>query len=197
MPAGHSGRIGPNAILQLVPVLEERLGPQRLRIILMSAGIRRLPDGSAMIPEQDAARLHRAVRHFERERADEILREAGARTADYILAHRIPKAAQAILKRLPASLAALILSRAIAQHAWTFAGSGSFRALTPWRFEIAHNPLIADERSEHPLCIWHCAVFEKLYRTLVTKDAVCIEERCGSQAPDAACLFSIRRSCTA
>lgn len=192
LQAGASGLIGPNAILQLMPVLETELGADRAGAIADCAAVT-IPDGLAMIPEHDAARLHRAVREMEPQRAQDLLRDAGSRTADYILAHRIPRFAQTILKMLPVPLAARLLARAIAQHAWTFAGSGTFRARTPWRFEIAHNPLIVGEHANTPLCIWHAAVFEKLYRTLVTKDAECVEERCGAQAGDGLCVFVIRR----
>jgi hypothetical protein len=62
--------------------------------------------------------------------AAEVARSAGRRTADYLLAHRIPKPVQALLKALPARLAARVLLSAIARHAWTFAGSGVFSAST-------------------------------------------------------------------
>lgn len=191
--AGSSGLIGPNAILQLLPVLVARLGATRTHELLHLAQIADIPDGSAMIPQEDAARLHHAVREHEAVQADAILAEAGERTADYILAHRIPRFAQMILKSLPPFLAAPILSRAITQHAWTFAGSGHFRAVTPWRFEIEGNPLIAGEVSDHPLCVWHAAVFMRLYRVLVAPDAVCVEELCGAEAANACCRFVLRR----
>lgn len=193
MQAGPTGLIGPNAILQMLPVLETQCGQVRTHALVAQAGLPTVPDGSAMIPETDAAHLHRAVRQLEPARACDILREAGERTADYILAHRIPRAAQIVLKCLPAPLAARLLAGAIAHHAWTFAGSGRFRVLTPWRFEIAHNPLIAGEHSDRPLCDWHAAVFEKLYRTLVAKNAVCVEETCGAQNGGHLCIFSLKR----
>lgn len=191
MQAGSSGLIGPNAILQLVPVLLERRGVDETRALIHQAGLHRLPDGQAMIPEAEAAQLHCAIRHALPDDAPLILREAGTRTADYILAHRIPRAAQLILKCLPAPLAAHLLARAITQHAWTFVGSGEFHALTPWRFTITHNPLIADEHAATSLCVWHEAVFERLYRVLVSPHARCMEIECGAHNDDGICTFCI------
>ena len=191
--ARSSGLIGPNAILQLMPVLVARLGASRADKLLQIAAISSLPDGTAMIPQEDAAYLHQTIRAHEPDRADQILQEAGEHTADYILAHRIPMIAQMILKALPAPLAARLLSRAITQHAWTFAGSGHFRAVTPWHFEISGNPLIAGERSDHPLCRWHAAVFTRLYSTLVSPKITCVEEACGATHGTGCCCFVLRR----
>jgi divinyl protochlorophyllide a 8-vinyl-reductase len=52
--------------------------------------------------------------------AAEVARDAGLRTADYLLANRIPKPVQVLLKHLPAPLAARVLLSAIRRHAWTF-----------------------------------------------------------------------------
>ena len=90
--------------------------------------------------------------------------EAGTRTAAYVLANRIPKAAQALLKSLPAPLAGPLLLKAIARNAWTFAGSGRVRTAARGRrfvVEIAANPLAM------PGCVWHLAVFEGLFSALV------------------------------
>ena len=181
--------IGPNAILQLWPVLNVQLGAERARALLDQAGLHTLPDGHAMIPETDAASLHRAVRHSAPDEASIILREAGIRTADYILAHRIPKPAQILLKILPTPIAAWLLSRAITQHAWTFVGSGQFRRVTSWQFEIEHNPLIAGEQAETCLCGWHAAVFERLYCALISPHARCEETICGAQTHEDVCCF--------
>jgi divinyl protochlorophyllide a 8-vinyl-reductase len=44
------------------------------------------------------------------------------------------------------------LGKAIARHAWTFAGSGRFRVVAPLVFEIADNPIVRGEVSDVPLC---------------------------------------------
>ncbi|WP_439649779.1 bacteriochlorophyll 4-vinyl reductase [Gymnodinialimonas ulvae] len=184
--------MGPNAILQLLPLLDRLGGPERREQMLAAAGIFELPDGQSMIPEGDAARLHRQLRLDEPELAPRLSAAAGVATANYIMAHRIPKPAQAVLKGLLPALAARALSKAIARHAWTFAGSGAFAVVDPWHFEIVDNPLIRGERSEVCLCDWHAAVFERLYRVLVSRTARCREIQCGALG-DGVCRFEVTR----
>ena len=81
--------------------------------------------------------------------------------------------------------------KAIAKHAWTFAGSGSFRVVTPWRFEIVDNPIVRGERSDTPLCHWHAAVFERLYQVLVDRTAMCREVACCAVTGGNTCRFDI------
>jgi len=189
----HAGLIGPNAVLQLVAVLERHEGPERAAALLADAGLAGRPDGQHMIPEGDAARLHHRLRLEFPARAPDLARAAGFATGDYILDHRIPRAAQAVLKLLPPPLAARALSAAIARHAWTFAGSGTFRVVDPWTFEIDHNPLIRGEHSPAPLCHWHAAVFERLYAVLVHPGVRCVETRCGAQPGSDTCRFEVLR----
>ena len=187
-----AGRIGPNAILQLVPVLDATLGrPARDRLLHLS-GIDALPDGSGMIDETPVARLHQSLRRHYPGRAPALSRAAGQGTADYILAHRIPKPARTLLRALPASLAAPLLSRAIAGNAWTFAGSGRFRLAStrPPVFEIAANPLVRGESSFVPLCHWHAAVFERLFAALVHPAATSRESACCAMGAQA-CRFEV------
>lgn len=189
---GHTGAlIGPNAILQLLPQIERTLGEARVVQLLAEAGVFEVPDGSQMIPEGDAARLHQVLRRDEPDRAAELAARAGRATAEYILAHRIPRPAQLILKGLPAPLAARALSGAIGKHAWTFAGSGAFVAKSPWRFDIAQNPIVQGEHSEGPLCHWHAAVFEHLYRKLVHPRAQCRETYCRAMPGHSICQFGL------
>ena len=191
--AGAGARIGPNAILQMLPVLDAAQGADIRRALLAEAGIVDIPDGSGMIPEGPAAALHQALRHRLPHEAPAIARAAGLATGDYILAHRIPGPAQALLKLLPATVAAPILSRAIAKHAWTFAGSGRFEieALRPPVFLIHDNPVVRGEASEVPLCHWHAAVFERLFRTLVSRQTTVMETACCAQGATA-CRFDLR-----
>ena len=146
-----------------------------------------------MIPEDEAARLHHSIRETLPDMAGELAESSGIATADYILAHRIPKPAQLMLKLLPPGLSARTLSKAISSHAWTFAGSGSFEAVTPWSFEIQNNPLIAGEYSETPLCIWNAAVFGRLYRKLVHPKTICREITCAAQSGHSCCRFELCR----
>lgn len=189
---GSSGVIGPNAILQLLQVLDQSVGPARRAALLAEAGIVNLPDGTCMIPKAQAARLHHCLRHAEPEGARALAARAGIATADYILRHRIPATAQWLLRALPAGPAARFLSRAIARHAWTFVGSGQFKVVAPWTFEIRGNPLIRGDQSEHCICTWHAGVFTRLYQVLVTPDCCCLETSCGAQAPKDPCRFEVR-----
>lgn len=189
--AGQDALIGPNAILQLLPPMDRAFGTARTAQMLAEAGLRDLPDGTSMIPETDAARLHQLLRRDAPDLAATLATEAGRGTADYILAHRIPKPVQTLLKLLPAPLAARVLSSAIAKHAWTFAGSGTFRVVSPWCFEIAQNPIVQGETSATPLCHWHAAVFQRLYRVLVHPAATCVETACCASSAASLCRFDI------
>ncbi|MHA7887038.1 bacteriochlorophyll 4-vinyl reductase [Roseicyclus sp.] len=194
--AGAGSRIGPNAILQLVPVLEDAAGRDVAAHVLAMAGVFELPDPAAgLIDEAPAARLHQAMRLELPEVAPMLAREAGWRTGEYILAHRIPKGAQRLLRVLPARLAVPILSKAIAKHAWTFCGSGAFRLVSTWPavFEIADNPVVRGERSDVPLCHWHAAVFERLFSALCGPRWRAVETRCCAQVR-AACRFELVRA---
>jgi divinyl protochlorophyllide a 8-vinyl-reductase len=156
-------RIGPNAILQLLPVLDRTLGRAARDRLL--AGIDLPPPDAGMWPEAACRAAHLAVWQGLPE-ARVILAEAGEGTADYILAHRIPGPAKRLIRALPSPLGARLLTAAIARHAWTFAGSGRFRVATraPLAFEIENNPLAFGG-------YWHAAVFRRLFRALVWPEA--------------------------
>jgi divinyl protochlorophyllide a 8-vinyl-reductase len=193
--AESTARIGPNAILQLVPVLRDAAGPDMTSHLLAMAGVFELPDPAAgMIDEAPAARLHQAMRAELPDVAPMLAREAGWRTGDYILANRIPRKAQALLRLMPARLSAPILARAVEKHAWTFCGSGAFRLASTWpvAFEIADNPVVRGERSETPLCHWHAAVFERLFSALCGRNWRCRETHCCAQGAYS-CRFEMYR----
>lgn len=187
-----TGLIGPNAILQLLPLLEQAVGVHATQQLLLHANAH-LPTGEEMIPEGEAARLHHSIRETLPNMATELAENSGIATADYILAHRIPKPAQILLKLLPPGLSARALSKAITAHSWTFAGSGTFEAVTPWSFEIENNPLIRGEHSDTPLCTWHAAVFGRLYRKLVHPKIICREITCAAQGGHDCCRFELYR----
>lgn len=187
-----TGLIGPNAILQLLPMLDRIGGPDRRAQILAAAGIFEVPDGQSMIAEGDAARLHRQLRQEEPDLAPALSAKAGVATANYILANRIPRAAQWVLKALPKRAAARVLSKAIRQHAWTFVGSGQLEMPNAWTYEITDNPLIEGEHSDTCLCVWHAAVFERLYQVLVAPNCTCVETTCGAQGQGHPCRFEVR-----
>lgn len=187
----EAGRIGPNAILQLVDVLERRGEGALLSAVLAEAGVERPPRDAGMLPEGDCAAVHQALRRVA-SGADGLLEAAGLATGDYILAHRIPKLAQGVLRVLPGGMAALVLTRAIARHSWTFAGTGEFRVESsrPLVVSVARNPLVAGWQAKTPQCIWHVAVFRRLYGRLVWPSVEVREVACCA-CGDAACRFEI------
>lgn len=182
------GLIGPNAVLQLLPVLEQAGGVALRDQVMAAAGIFSPPSDTTMMPQAPAARLHQALRQIDPEMAPALAWAAGERTGRYILAHRIPKAAQLLLRAMPARAVAPILSKAIAKNAWTFAGTGTFVVDGPLSFAISGNPIVAGEHSKKPLCHWHTAVFETLYRKLVHPDLACRECACCAMGAPA-CQF--------
>jgi divinyl protochlorophyllide a 8-vinyl-reductase len=189
-------RIGPNAIIRMIEALGEQVGAAETTRLFGLAGLShhlaKAPEH--MVDERDVVALHTVVRsELGDARAREAGRQAGLLTADYLLANRIPKPVQAILKVLPASLAGRILLAAIGKHSWTFAGSGAFAAVAghPVRFRIAGCPVCRGAQSSAPLCDYYGATFERLFRTLVHRDARVIETACeAAGAP--ACTFEIR-----
>ena len=183
--------IGPNAILQTAHALRAEGGEALTRQVFASVGLVDMLDHppADMVDQASAAALHCAVaRLLPDDRAMATARDAGCRTADYILAHRIPARAQTVLRLLPAGLAAPILLRAIRQHAWTFAGSGQVRT----RMGAEMSLTITDNPLATPGCPWHSAVLETLFRQLVAPDIEVRETTCCARG-DAACRFVFRR----
>lgn len=191
-PDPAAARIGPNAITQLVGVLDECEGPHFRDAVMSRAGVA-VPDPAAgMIPEADAAAVHHALRALAPMRAETLLRSAGLATGSYILRHRIPRAAQGVIRALPAGVAARVLSMAITRHSWTFAGSGSFRVAGwhPLTFEVTQNPLVSGLHADRPQCHWHAAVFERLFAHLVWPGCQVHETACRA-AGAALCRFEV------
>jgi len=194
--AGDLPRIGPNAITRVASALNDEIGAEGTATLFRQAGLARYletPPGQ-MVDEREVVRLHQVLRNeLGLQRARTISWEAGRRTADYLLAVRIPKPAQLVLKLLPAVPASRILLKAVGKHSWTFAGSGHFQAEAgpPVRLTIANCPICrAASDSPLPLCDFYAAVFEHLFRTLVTRHARVVETAChGAGAP--ACVFDI------
>lgn len=187
--AGSVARIGPNAILQTMETLRAREGEAAMAAWLGAAGLSRYEAAppQSMVPEAEAVSAHHALAAlYPGATGTALAFEAGRRTANYLLAHRIPKPAQFILKRLPPRMALKILLRAISRHAWTFCGSGAFvydLRGTP-RVKIHANPLAMAP------CTWHEAVFERLFEVLVSPCASVTEVACVADGAEA-CVFEI------
>lgn len=181
--AAPPGHVGPNAITQVIAALRYRLGEPVCADVLAVAGLARYGGDAPeeMVHEDEVSALQRAVRkQLPPGDAAAVLREAGTRTGDYLLAHRIPRFAQAGLRLFPPAIAARALIKAIGGHAWTFAGSGTFRAIPghPLVIEIAGCPLAAGQSSEAPVCEMYVGVFQRLFEVLVSPRARAVETEC-------------------
>lgn len=195
MDARTSGRIGPNAILQPFAVLFDAFGEGPAAEVLVEATsftAATLP--SAMVDEREAAALMRAIaERWPGARGAALLREAGERTGAYVLANRIPRPVCMLLRALPRAVGARLLTRAMARHAWTFAGSGRFTA-THGRtagFIVTGCPLCAGHRAAAPWCEYYAGALEHLLRALVDPQARVIEVECEAAGGEA-CRFVAR-----
>jgi divinyl protochlorophyllide a 8-vinyl-reductase len=195
-PAAATGRIGPNAITRVAEALQLLVGEATTRSLFDAAGLagHLLAPPQGMVDEREVTRLHAVLRSTLGTRlAAQVARTAGRRTADYLLAHRIPQLVQWLLAMLPAALSARVLLAAITRHAWTFAGSGDFsaRAGMPVVLTVRGNPLCRGLASGVPACDFYAATFEHLFATLVHPDAQVRETACEA-CGDAECRFEIR-----
>jgi divinyl protochlorophyllide a 8-vinyl-reductase len=192
-PNELGARIGPNSVLQLVPVLDEHIGVAARERLLANCGLAQLPSDEGLMEEGPAAELHQAVRREHPTLAPDLTRQAGDRTGQYIIDNRIPVAALKVLRALPPWLAAPLLASVIEKHAWTFAGSGKFRVRSrhPLIFELKDNPVVRGERADAPICHWHVAVFERLFRHIVDDRLRCVETHCCASGSDS-CRFELR-----
>jgi divinyl protochlorophyllide a 8-vinyl-reductase len=194
-PNSVEGWIGPNAILQLVKRVREKFGDGEAAGLLTETQWRldRLPED--MVPE-DHVRLvvHATYAHLGGAEARQMLDDAGVGTARYLLANRIPKAAQWVIRHLPKALGLRVLLTAIGRNSWTFAGSA--------RFEIhhAHRPTMVEFhdcamcRGMHEAqtgCAFYQATFRELLRRLVSPTAEVEEQSCCA-AGATSCRFALR-----
>jgi len=168
------GRIGPNAVLQVFNALEEGHGVQEATRMARLAGLshHREQAPATMIDERDVVALHKTVRNaMTGKEADQILWRAGERTADYILANRIPKPVQIMLRALPAKLASRLLLKAIAKNAWTFAGSGTFAftAGKPAILTLTDCPACTEVYAYNERCAYYSATLQGLFQALAHK----------------------------
>ncbi len=194
--SAQAGRIGPNAVVRLAEALDALEGRQ-VTVRLFNAagfGLHALTPPDDMVSEDEVTALHRQIRSdLGQKRAASVSWIAGLRTADYLLANRIPPAVQRLLKLLPRRIAAFILLKAIGAHAWTFAGSSEFRWSLGRRVTLTFTdcPLCRGGRADLPCCHYYGATFERLFRELIGADAQVRETQCSaSGAP--ACRFEIR-----
>lgn len=193
--APPEGKIGPNAVTRLAEALRELHGTGICRDVFAATGLERHLETTPtqMVDESDAARLHRAlVDVLGFGAATRVAQRAGALTGDYLLARRIPKPAQRLLRLLPRRLAAALLLRAMARHAWTFAGSGAFSyGFNPaLRLRLRGAPICRLVQSEAPACGYYAATFERVFAAMLGESVRVVETQCEAQgAPE--CVFDV------
>ncbi|WP_310738503.1 bacteriochlorophyll 4-vinyl reductase [Ideonella alba] len=191
------GRIGPNAILQVMAVLRAGPGEAACRAVLAQAGLAAYADTppQTMVDEAQVQALHRVLReHGSVAEARGIGRAAGLATGDYLLAHRIPRPMRWLLPRLPATWSARVLLVAIRRHAWTFCGSGQFSAqlLRPGRVQLRLQGSATSRgvQADEPLCDYFAATFERLFQALVSPASRVQEVACAAMGAPA-CEFEL------
>ena len=195
-PAGtRADVIGPNAITRLAQALTTHLGSPQCRRIFELAGVDSYLDKPPlqMVKASDVAALHRAlVDSLGYRAAAGISLEAGRLTGDYLLAHRIPQKAQWLLRMLPRALAARILVRAIARHAWTFAGAGTFSYSfqSKLTLRLTNSPVCRNLRSDTPACHYFAGTFERVFGAMLGPRLRVIETECEAAGAQA-CVFSV------
>ncbi|WP_295390900.1 bacteriochlorophyll 4-vinyl reductase [uncultured Thiodictyon sp.] len=194
---GEPARIGPNAILRVAEAL--RAGPDAgaIQDVFERAGLAGYltTTPTQMVDEREVTALHQALRAVIGVRqARQIGVVAGQLTGDYLLANRIPRPAQWVLKALPRQYALRILLKAIERNAWTFAGSAGFSTQegprTRFILEGSRVCLGATD-SPTPLCDFYAATFERLLRKLVDTEVRVIEVQCQSMGHPT-CVFEVR-----
>lgn len=193
---GSEGLIGPNAVTRLAEALAALDGEAARRSVFARAGLTRHLDSppARMVPDEEVADLHAAlVAELGLARAIRVGREAGRLTGLYLLANRIPAPARVALRLLPARFALAVLLRAIAGHAWTFAGAGAFsyRLKPTVELSIAGGPVSRRLVADEPVCAYYAATFETLFRALVSPRAVVEEVACQAMGAQA-CRFAAR-----
>lgn len=164
-----AGLVGPNAVIQLAAALAGH--PDIARAVFARAGHADLLDAPPreMIDQSIPAALFAALyAELPPAQAGQVAQRAGWLTGQYILAHRIPRAAQKLLHLLPARLGARMLLRAIQRHAWTFAGTGICKigrgdgAGALGQISLLQNPM------PMPDSLWHQGVFAALFSTIIS-----------------------------
>ncbi len=189
------GRIGPNAVIRLIEALDGVEGRPVTSRIFQSAGVSPFlsdPPG-AMVDERCVGTLYsQMLGTMGESRMRTIAWIAGQRTGEYLLRNRIPRPVQRLLKLLPRTLASTILMHAIARHAWTFAGSGSFSFAPgrPVRFKILNCPVCRQCTSQAAICDYYSATFERIWSELIHADTRVTEIECSATGAPA-CLFEI------
>lgn len=178
-------RMGPNAIIQVGTALQGMLGTGATRGLFDSAGLTSYLDlpPKGMVAEREVIQLHTVLRQtLAGPLMQRVTHDAGTGTGDYLLRHRIPRAAQGLLRLMPRRMASRLLVAAIMRHSWTFEGSGRLSAVIgpPPVFILERCALCRDARAAAPLCGYYAATFERLFQQLIEPTATVTETDCAA-----------------
>jgi divinyl protochlorophyllide a 8-vinyl-reductase len=195
-PAGYMrkpaapGQVAPELVRDVVTAVQDRHGSAAATALLQAAGLQALPGPGQSIDQSIARDLHRALRRTMPDDCVDVLYQAGQATADALISTQLSPRAMTMLKTGPWTVAAWLLGRWARQNSWTFAGSGKFVPLARLEFDLSDNPLIAGESADSPLCLFHEALFERMFQRLVEPNLICREVSCaGMGAPS--CRFVV------
>lgn len=185
-----------SSIAGVAEVLPMRVGSRAAQGLFEAAGLldawRRPPQHK--VADAELRRLHRVLRDtLGLPTARAVARDAGTRAAEQLLSGPIGQARQALMRRLPARLAAVLLRADLHRLSWTFAGDGHLgvSAGRPVVVTVRGNPLCRGVQAAEPGCDFVCALLERLYTVLVHPACRVLETDCEScGAP--ACRFEVR-----
>jgi divinyl protochlorophyllide a 8-vinyl-reductase len=188
-------RMGPNSITQIAQALHDLHGADTQQAVFRAAGlVQRLQHPpSRPVPVTEVALLHHAlVLQLGEIHAEAVSRLAGQRTGEYLLARRIPRAVQWLLRHLPPAWAARLLIQAIRRNAWTFLGRGLFFAAPgqPLRILFLGAPLCNGPKLSEPGSAYYQATFEILFHALVSPSSSIAHRRC-SECRGRVCEYSL------
>lgn len=188
------GFVVPLAVTDVQAAVRDLIGHSEAESVTLRAELFRAPATDEPVRQEKAARLHHAVALLFPARASEVLRAAGAASADTLMTRQLSDRARRMLSAAPWTVAAWLLGRWSAQHSWTFAGSGQFSVLSAMEFEIKANPLAKGwTGAEAPVCDWQEALFERLFQRLVDPRLICREMQCEAVgAPSCQFAFALR-----
>ena len=186
----RKGFLGPQSVTQILDALERLCGTSARDTLQREARLFRVPKWDEPVREEKVARLHQTLRRLFPDKAQSVERDAGRATTDYILDTRVSEHGQRLLSMTRKPVAVWMLTRAAHQHGWAFHGSGRFRVNRPLEYEVIANPVCKGERSDHPVCHYHAAAFERLYQRLVDPRMTCREVACTAMG-DPSCRFRI------
>lgn len=188
--------LGASSIVGIAEVLPMRVGSRASQSLFEAAGL--LDAWRAPPPDKVAdaewRRLQRVLRdNLGLPTARAVAWDAGTRAANLLLDTRLPRWRQALLRRLPATLAAHALRGELLRLAWIFAGNGQVQVQSgrPTRITIRGNPMCRDVRADEPACDFVVALLERLFRVLVHPGCQVVESACESCGA-AACRFDVR-----